>query len=250
MIYFLKAKTRYGIHSPFVFKLVNEVFRDRKPYPAYKQVEAVKKRYLKSREIIEVSNFGANTNTRKHAQPVRGIARCSSISEKDGRLLFRLVRFFQPQTMLELGTNLGIGTLYLHYGMPNAAITTIEGSPEICSLASETFRQQGIKNISPVNGQFDDVIRGVVSNIPQIDFLFLDGDHTFEATVRNFEICAEKASENTVFVIHDIHWSKGMERAWQMIKASPKTNVTIDLFTMGIVVFSKVLSKQHYTIRY
>jgi hypothetical protein len=52
-------------------------------------------------------------------------------------------------------------------------------------------------------------------------------------------------------VFDDIHWSEGMERAWEEIKRDPAVTLTIDIFFVGLVFFRKMqLIPQHFTIRY
>jgi hypothetical protein len=57
------------------------------------------------------------------------------------------------------------------------------------------------------------------------------------------------AHNDTVFVFDDIHWSGGMEAAWEEIKAHPKVQISIDTFYLGLIFFRKEQSKQHFKIR-
>ena len=56
--------------------------------------------------------------------------------------------------------------------------------------------------------------------------------------------------EAEFFIFDDIHWSCGMENAWNYIKSHQQTTLTIDLFFVGIVFIKTELSKEHFTIRF
>ena len=84
----------------------------------------------------------------------------------------------------------------------------------------------------------------------KLDFAFIDGNHTYEATIANFNTLLSIAHNDTVFVFDDIHWSAGMQKAWDEIAGHERVTVSIDLFRIGIVFLKKELSKQKFVIRY
>jgi len=250
--FLLRSHTRFSVHSPFVFDLITKVFKDHTSYPGYKPAEAVRRQSLRSRRIIEISNFGAASRKKSFLNPlkqVREIAQ-SAVNRRSGRLLHRLVKHFKPVTILELGTSLGISTLYLASAAPDAKMTTLEGCASTAELAADNFRQAGLKNVEIYTGEFSIVLPGYLEKQNRIDFAFFDGNHTFKATTAYFNACLPFAGEDTVFVFHDIHWSKGMAYAWRQICADESVTVTIDLFDVGLVFFNKGLSKQDFVIRF
>ena len=84
---------------------------------------------------------------------------------------------------------------------------------------------------------------------PTTDLIFFDGNHQKEATLNYFNQLLPLAHNDSVFIFDDIHWSKGMEEAWEKIKKHPEVRVTIDSFYWGIVFFRKEQEKEHFTIR-
>ena len=108
----------------------------------------------------------------------------------------------------------------------------------------------GFKNVELVNDTFDNFLPNHLQKVPQLDFVFFDGNHQKEATINYFNWCVEKAGNKTVFVFDDIHWSGGMTEAWEVIKKHPKVTSTIDLFFVGIVFFNKDLSKEDFTLKF
>jgi predicted O-methyltransferase YrrM len=246
------SQTRFGVHSPFVYDLITKVFKDRSPHPEYDVAESVRRQSLRSRRLVEITNYGAAPRRKTFLNPlkqVREIAK-SAISRRSGRLLHRLAKHFAPETILELGTSLGISTLYLASAAPLAKMVTMEGCASTAELAADNIRNSGLRNVEIHTGEFKTVLPGYLKNITKIDFAFFDGNHTFKATTAYFNQCLPFVGENTVFVFHDIHWSSGMQHAWKQVCANDSVTATIDLFDLGLVFFNKGLSKQDFVIRF
>ncbi len=200
---------------------------------------------------IEVQDFGAGSKVMKsNTRKIKDIAKHSAINEKYGEMLFRLIEYFKPNNILELGTSLGLGTLYL--AMPNskAKIYTIEGCKETAKQASKNFTELNVNNISQIIGNIDIELPKLLDSINKLDFVYFDGNHQKQATMNYFNLCLEKAHNNTIFYFDDIHWSKGMQSAWEEIKKNEKVTLTIDLFFSGIVFLKKELSKENFIIKF
>lgn len=248
--YLFKAKTVYSVHSPFVFDVVSNVIQNQKRYYAYNEVEALRSELLSSSEIIEVNDFGANSKKRIKKRKVKEIAAGSAKSAKYGQLLFRLVNQFKPQYVLELGTSLGISTLYQALPNKNAKFISIEGCPNISSIALKNFQKFNLNNIELITGNFDEILESVLKKFHQIDYVFFDGNHTKESTLKYFGQCAKLSHNNTIFVFDDINWSDEMQSAWECIKAHPKVKITIDLFFLGLVFFRQEQEKEDFVIMF
>ena len=242
----------HGIHSPFVFEFITKVLNDKANYPAYERVESVRQHLLKNNTILSVEDFGAGSTVSKTNQrTVSSIAKNAVKPKKFGQLLFRMGKYYQPATVLELGTSLGITTSYLSLAKDDERVLTIEGSKEIAGVAKDNFKKLGLHNIELVEGNFDDQLSSAISPLSSIDFAFIDGNHRREATERYFEQLLGKVNNNSILIFDDIHWSKEMETAWGNIKSHQAVSCSIDLFFIGIVLFRKEFNeKQHFVIRF
>lgn len=248
---FSKHKKGFNIHSPFLFDLITLVFNDNSDKIAYRKLDLIREELLNSDKIIDVKDFGAGSkifsgNDRK----VSDIVKYSTVKKKYGKLLYRLVSYYKPSTILELGTSLGLSTSYLALGNPDAKVVTIEGCPETAKIAQETVILTGANNVTIVNGPFNEVLPLAFFDLRSLYFVFFDGHHTEEATLNYFENCIPYISPDSIFVFDDIHWSDGMERAWETIKKHPQVTLSVDIFQFGIVFFKKDLSKQDFIIRF
>ncbi len=248
--YYFSAKTRYGIHSPFVFDFVCNVVNKKTKFQEVSDIEAIRKELKKNNTEIFVSDFGTGSgNNSGSSRTISDIAKHSLKSRKYASLLYRMVKYFQPEKVLELGTSLGITTCFLAKANPLAEIITIEGCDKITEIAKENARKLGLKNIFFITGNFD-VLLGDMMKKHKTQLIFFDGNHTQEATIRYFETCLPHAMNDSVFIFDDINWSVGMKQAWEKIKNHEQVIMTIDMFFMGLVFFRKELSRENFVIRF
>ncbi len=242
----------HGVHSPFVFSFVKEVLNDHRGFYCFKTIEALREELKQNQTLLTVEDFGAGSNFTKFRQrSVSSIAASALKTKKFSQLLFRMVNYYQPKTILELGTSLGITTSYLACAKSDAKVITMEGSPEIASVARQNFAQLGIQNIQLIEGNFDVTLPQTLQTLSSLDFAFVDGNHRKEPTLAYFQQLLQKQNEHSIFVFDDIYWSEEMEEAWNEIKSHPAVTLTVDLFFIGLVFFRKEnKAKQHFAIRH
>ena len=249
--FFLRSGNAHGLHSPFVFQLYNHVIQHDGQFAAFNGIEARRRELLQSPQLIEVRDFGAGSHTGagRHRR-VSNIARTAAKPSKLAQLLFRLVNYFKPRTILELGTSLGLTTAYLAAADSRGRVLTFEGCPNTAQLARETFRILDLRNIELVEGNLDETLAPALATLnAPLDFAFFDGNHRYEPTLRYFNLCVAHRTERSVFVLDDIHWSSEMERAWNTIRQHPEVRLTIDLFFVGLVFFRRNQPRQHFRLR-
>jgi len=249
--YLQKSGSRHSVHSPFVFSLVDKVFNNNDDKPEFEKISKLRKALSKNSRIIEVTDFGTGRELKNYShrfESVSSISKNSAISEKYGELLFRLVEYFKPQTIIELGSSLGISTLYMAMAQPGAVVLTVEGCTAKSERATANFEHLNVTNITQHIGRFDIVLPDVIKQAGKLDFAFIDGNHTYAATLENFKALLAISHNDTVFVFDDIHWSPGMEKAWNEIADHERVTVSVDLFRIGILFLRKELTRQKFVI--
>lgn len=254
--FLLNSKNQHGVHSPFVYDLVTNCFYDEKNYYEYESIIDYKKSLLEDKTKINVTDFGAGSRVFKTNQrEVSKIAKVAGISTYRAKLLFRLINYFQPSTFLELGTSLGIATYSASIALKNTKIISVEGCKETLLFTSnkflKSFNLEQLENINFINSEFEIFLHDFdKSSFSDTDWnmIYFDGNHSKEATLNYFEHLLPTISNNSVWIFDDIHWSKDMEEAWEIIKNHPKVTVTIDTFQWGIVFFRKEQVKEHFII--
>lgn len=245
------SKNQHGVHSPFVFDLVTKCFYYKKYYPEYSILRNYRNSLLENKNTIEVTDFGAGSRVFKsNTRPINQIAKNAGISPKRAELLFRIVNYFQPETILEIGTSLGLATSALSLGNKNAYIQSLEGCTNTLSYGESTFNSFFPDfNIEFINTKFEDYLSKCQLNTEHCQLIYFDGNHSKKATLEYFELLLPTITNDSVWIFDDIHWSNDMEEAWEIIKNHLKVTVTIDTFQWGIVFFRTEQKKEHFVIR-
>lgn len=247
-----QSTNQHGVHSPFVYNLVTKCFYDTIHYPEYKLLKQYRKLLLEDNSVISVTDFGAGSRVFKSNQrKISAIALNAGISKKRAELLFRIVRYFQPSNILEIGTSLGLATSALSAGNLDAKITTLEGCSKTQMAAKKAFQKSNFshQNIDFVTTEFSSYLSNLKTETLNYELIYFDGNHSQKATLEYFELLLPTISNDSVWIFDDIHWSKDMEQAWETIKNHPQVTVTIDTFQWGLVFFRKEQAKEHFVVR-
>ncbi len=241
----LSAKTRHGVHSPFVYDLIESCI-----YGANRTDLSPVLRYFRdlraSKARVSGIDFG-RSETSESDYRVGYLARTSSIADYQVKLLCRLAEYHNASKVLELGTNLGKTSAALASAMPSISIQTVEGNQGISQLAQDNFKHLGLGGIQVHNSTFDEFLS---SDSSHYDLIFLDGDHRYEPTMRYFHMLKQRLAGEGPLILHDIHWSNGMLLAWKEVCSLDEATVTIDLHCMGLVYFRPNQRKEHFKIRF
>jgi predicted O-methyltransferase YrrM len=239
------ATSRYRIHSPFVYQLAEEVLADKGRYYAFEEIERQRAAFLADRTEIVRTDYGTGRKGRRES--VAHIARHAAVPRAQGERLFRLVQFLRAERILELGTSLGIGTRYLAGPGCHRQLISLEGDPEL--VARATRHLGGDARIELRSGAFEATLEQALSDLGSPDLVWLDGNHSREATLRYFHTCLGFAGPRTCLVFDDIHWSAGMESAWETLRKHPSVTLSMDLYRCGLVFFRpENRQKEHFLL--
>jgi len=248
--FYFQAATKYDVHSPFVADFVHYIVEDERLFYAFPHIERMRARLYRNNFPLEIIDLGAGSkvNTSKK-RTVRNIVRYSAVSEETGQQLFRLVATYKPKQIIELGTSLGISTLYMATAAPNGQIFTVEGCPDVAEAAQMNFKRLEIHNIQQRVGHFKDVFPQILQEIKQLDLLLIDGDHRAGNSEHYFELALSKIHSKSIIILADIHWSAEMEKCWQKIKQHPRVKLSVDLLHLGVLFFDEsIREKQHLSV--
>ncbi|HNB82482.1 MAG TPA: class I SAM-dependent methyltransferase [Chitinophagaceae bacterium] len=249
--YRLRARSAHGIHSPFVYQFITTVLQDKRTFYAFQQIETLRKELCTNHTLLEMEDFGAGSlHTHARFRKISELAKNAGRSPHSGELLFRLIQFFQPRAILEMGSSLGLSTLYLALANFETPVYSIEGCKAVAEQAKKNFNSLQVKNIQLITGRFEDTLPELV-NEHSFDFIFIDGNHRKGPTLDYFQKLLAVKGNNTVMVFDDIHWSKEMTAAWDEICAHQEVRLSMDLFQFGIVLFrSEFMVKQHFVLKW
>jgi predicted O-methyltransferase YrrM len=244
------SKNEHGVHSPFVFDLVTKCFYDTKKYTEYSILKEYRKSLLKNKNYIEVSDYGAGSKVFKsNKRQISKIAQTAGISQKRAELLFRITKYFKPDSILELGTSLGLATSALALGNTKSRIKTLEGCQNTIHQCQLQLQKFNINTVECINTEFSSYLKNFQLPTSNFQLIYFDGNHSKQSTLNYFELLLPTISNESVWIFDDIHWSLEMEEAWEIIKNHPRVTVSIDTFQWGIVFFRYEQEKEHFVIR-
>ena len=69
--------------------------------------------------------------------------------------------------------------------------------------------------VFPVRGFSTDVVEDVRKICPNLDFLFIDGDHSYEGVKADWEVYKGFLRPGSIVVFHDYGWAEGVKRVVQ-----------------------------------
>jgi predicted O-methyltransferase YrrM len=140
----------------------------------------------------------------------------------------------RPKAIMEIGTASG-GTLYLFTKVadPSASLMSIDLKLARPRLYTSFARQQQQVRVVEGNSQDPIMIKKVQETFPEgIDFLFIDGDHSYEGIKQDFLNYTPFVKSGGVVAFHDIvednetrygvitgGWAGGVPKFWQEVKA-------------------------------
>jgi predicted O-methyltransferase YrrM len=249
--WYLSARTRYDIHSPYLCDFIAEVYRDDRHYYAFSRVADLREFWRGRGCHVNLKSLGAPSKTTRNSQrSASSLVSSNAIGDRSGRFLFRLVLWLQPERIIEFGTNAGISTAYLHLADTRTPLDTVEGNPEVAALARESFDFiSSSRHLRSAALIFTDWIdKQTAPPEPQRLLFFLDGDHRYQPTLDYVEQILAWADNESVIVVADIHWSKGMERAWDQLKTHPRVTASVDTYHFGLLFLRPEMRGPHLAL--
>ncbi len=248
--YVVRASTRLARRTDFEKEFASHVLYDRSAYACYAPIEALRQRLIHDDRKIALYGLGAGSSYGQKHIRISRLAHSVATPPRYAQLLFRLGRYYRLFRIIELGTSLGLTTLYLSSISSQAVVVTLEGHPDLAALAQAHFAQMNSRNIVLINGNFSTTLPQAIHQTGTIDLAFLDGDHRKEATLTYFEQLLPHMHEESVCVVADIYWSAPMTQAWKQLCSHPAVRLSIDVFGLGLLFFRPTLSQQHLVLRY
>lgn len=113
----------FGIHSPFAYQFVRNVWRQPLPYYAYGGM----------RQLLNTIKAGTTLRQRREMD---------LISEKEARLLFRVTNFFNPQRILQVGASTGVESVAMLAVSTQSRLYMCDAQLEQKALAVRVLKSQ------------------------------------------------------------------------------------------------------------
>jgi predicted O-methyltransferase YrrM len=240
----LTAGNAHNIHSPYVYDLYTKVIAERGEYYCFEDIEKLRQTLHTAPVPIVIDDYGTGKN---RTEKLNTLVKRAAKPAAEAQLLFRLIQYFKPTTIVELGTHVGISSCYIASACKSAQLHTIEGSAKLSEVAQLNFKRLQLTNVTPHIGTFDDVLPQLIHTLRTIDVAYIDGNHAYEPTLLYYQWLQPHCK---VLVFDDIHWSKAMNTAWNHIVNDSHIKIAIDLFHVGIIIFRpETKYSEYYTLK-
>jgi predicted O-methyltransferase YrrM len=243
--YLNRAVDGHQIHSPFVFKLYEQVIKHL-DHHEIEVIEKIRKQLIKDRSLINVTDY---KNNKEKKTTISKIAKTSLSKKRFSQFLLGLGTYMQITSALETGTSLGINTLYLENIETIKKVVTIERNEVISNIAIQIIKRSNKKKVEIITGDIYDHFEATIENLrPQL--IFLDADHRQEAIRFYLDKINQNLDSIKVIVIHDIYWSKDINRIWLELVNDNRYPLTVDIFQAGLIFPNIKKEKQHFTLKF
>jgi predicted O-methyltransferase YrrM len=242
------AANEHALQSPFAYHFYQNVVKGNSLPANVDCIEQQRALLQNSLHKIEVKNFGApSTVTLKNMEPLSKIARRGISCQWQSALIWRLANWMGATNMLELGTSLGINTMYMAANEAEGAnVITIEGNEALLEVAHDAWRACNIDNIHAIKGKISEVLPAI--NTDNLDLVYIDADHRSVALWENYLRCLPLMNKEAVMVVDDIRWSADMYQGWLGLCAREEVRLSLDLKRFGILFFDRNMAKKHHIL--
>lgn len=187
----------YGVHSPSDFFLITSVIYEKGMYYAYQPLG--KKRFS---------------------------AYLPHYRKKVNRLLFRLVNYLKPSTLIEVGVGNGASISYMRAARTSMQSHTIKGKNREKTLEALD------KHIQTLGG---------------IDLLHIGYTPHYQEV---FGQAVPFVHDGSCFIIGNPYQTKEKEMWWKRLQEDERVRLTFDLYDIGLIFFDRKRIKQNYIVNF
>ena len=161
--------------------------------------------YLSLGDFDAIGEFTAKKTRRPDSELYKKVGCFFRPNYERGLLIYSLIRKYKIQTYLEIGFGRGYSSFCAAKAMEDdgidGKITTIDPNFDRQHLQnlSKLFPQSWFAKINFLQGKSEDVL----PTLDKFDMIYVDGDHTYEAVKRDWELCKDRW--NKVVLFDDYH---------------------------------------------
>ena len=234
--FYVPAKTIYQIHSPSVYKLLEHYLLDKPKHQDLDRILALRRGLRHSNAKLFRKGYGAIS--KEEEDSLEYLESSISCSHRRGKRICSLMQNLKPDRILELGTGIGISTLYIATASRDSLLISIEGEHARIKQAAKLISMFDLRNVELIRGKFEAVLSKLGTFGDKINFVHIDEDHRKSELLKNIKLIQPFLDDKAILLIDDIRWSKDMEEAWKELNELECFDVSIDLFTHGFLRFS------------
>ncbi|NJK83443.1 MAG: hypothetical protein HC912_06100 [Saprospiraceae bacterium] len=242
--YYFRATTYYRVHSPMAYEFAQAILEDNRNFYAFEQLKSLQKLALKDQRSIALTHADQKENPT--IGTIQQIAKQNTVKSYYYKLLFRIIHYYKPAFIVELGTSLGLSTMYAAAAALDRNIYTIEKEPAIANAAKQHFNLLRFKNIETFVGDYHQVFDNELFVEKNIDALIISPQ--VDLTLETLEKYMGQLTASSWVIVVGIA-DKAKKKIWNAVQEHPKITLSIAVYELGIAFCNhKVIEKQHLTL--
>lgn len=217
----------FGIHSPFAFRFVLNVLRERLPYYAYE-------------DIAEIRQIAIDC-THKFWRHQR------IISYKNAKLIFRVTNHFNPSAVLQIGTSYGVSCAC-------SLLVSKELELYLCEASIEQYpvTQQILSRFNNTIHKFRSFGEGIKAyretSAGQNEPFLLINDIKKEEYSEILSYLYEIRNNKGVLIFRNISRNDTMHSLWEACRNAAPTGMTFSNGKIAVIVSSPKLPHQNFSL--
>jgi precorrin-6B methylase 2 len=209
--------------------LITKVIEEKTDYYAFEEIENFRKKLLSGHD--EISRI-----TAKETQ-----------ASDYGKFLFRMVNFFKCKNVIQIGSSTGIMGLYLAMASRTQCdCFLLEERTGLLQAVKENALAHNLNKLHCIEGNYEENLKTLHSKLPEADLIFINQLPSSIEMEKGILLCKPFIKKTSILILNDIVKNKKMKNLWNLLKEHPRSRVTMDLYTLGILFFDDKLPKRHY----
>ena len=201
----------YGVHSPSDFFFITFVVYEKLEFYAYKPLHEL-------RQLV---------SSLPHHR------------EKVDMLLFRVVNYLHPSSLLEIGTGSGLSTLYMHEAKPSMKVVSLDTA--ISTSVKKLFSSTSIdySTMQSLNNH--------ISKATSLSLVHIAHTDDYETIL---EQLLPYTGTKTCIIVSKPYLTKAKAAWWKTVVEDPRVGVTFDLYDLGLLFFDMKRIKEHRIVNF
>ena len=234
--YYLAGISRHGLHSPFVYTFADEVLY-KSSSMNFEMIEHQRMLMLQSKSKLN------NTTLSKFTSKL-------TLDAKYGKLLQRLVEFYKPQHIIELGMNNGVESNYLlsnsiMQDFPILSYNFQLNTNKLDKIKAHTNSE--FANYYQSN-LFENSYNTEFENQTYIDLCIIHGKSDADDFWNFYDNYKSRLHTHAMVIFTNIRLTNDHYINWQQNTNLPEVTASVELFKMGIIFFRTEQKKQKFIL--
>ena len=236
--YYWAGTTRHGLHSPFIYQFADLVLYQSND-SNFELIEHQRMSLLQSNNVVNNISLSKFTSQQ-------------TLDAKYGKLIQRIIQYYNPKRIIEVGSNTGIETNYLLYN--HIVNRQLLDSYNFSGNHDKLDKIKYVTNSNFANEYqsdfFDHFYNIDLEGNSYFDLLLIHGEEDANKLWTHYDQFKNRLHTNSMVILSNIRLTNNHYINWLQFTNLPEVTASIELFQMGILFFRTEQLKQRFILRY